>query len=703
MFMRRKRALFVLIASIPLLGAKFQYPPAPRGNVVDDYNGIRVPDPYRWLENPDNPHSRKWIQEENALTASYLSTVPNTGKIKAELTGLWSPVMYPPGELAERNGRYFFLRRDPGRNQPILYWMNGRNSTPKVLLDPNTLTLDGTAALDSWSVSRDGKILAYGIARAGSDWQDIHFRAVDNCKDRSDKLEWSKFSPLEWSLDGDGIYYTRFPKPKDNELLTAANYNQQLRFHKLGEAQDRDALIYQRPDHKDWEFEPQLSENGRYLIIHVTEGTKPQNLVFYQDLQTAPGKTIEINKTFDAEYRFLDNRGTKFYFRSTNGALKGRVITIDVAARNAIAEVIPEKRSVLDQAVLLGDFLYLNYQEDVVAHLFRRPLGGGDLQEIKLPGKGTAEWADKGPKHGEQFFWYGSFTQPASLYTLDSAPLRTRAFGQSKLPIDPAAFETRQVFYASKDGTKIPMFLIGRKGFEARPETPCLLWGYGGFNISLTPQYSPLYLQWVQMGGLVAVANLRGGGEYGEAWHQAGMKLKKQNVFDDFISGAEWLIAQHYTSKSKLAIYGRSNGGLLIGAVVNQRPDLFGAAIAGVGVMDMLRFDKFTVGNGWTSDFGSPANPIEFRAIRAYSPLQNIHPGTHYPPILVLTADHDDRVVPGHSFKYTAAMQYAQAGTAPILIRIETSAGHGGGKPITKQVDEAAAIIGFLEKALGMV
>jgi prolyl oligopeptidase len=446
-----------------------------------------------------------------------------------------------------------------------------------------------------------------------------------------------------------------------------------------------------------------VSEDGRYLIIHVDEGTKPQNLVFYQDLKAAPGKTIEINRTFDAEYRFLDNRGSKLFFRSTNVAPKGRVISIDVSAGNTITEIIPEKKSVLHQAVMLDDSLCLNYQEDVVTHLYTSSLSGKNVREVKLPGKGTAEWAEDGPKRGERFYWFSSFTQPSSLYSLDSSSLRAVAFGDSKLPLDPNAFETRQIFYSSKDGTKIPMFLTGRKGFHANAETPCLLWGYGGFNISITPQYSPLFLQWVEMGGVVAVANLRGGGEYGEAWHQSGMKLKKQNVFDDFISAAEWLIANQYTSKEKLAIYGQSNGGLLIGAVVNQRPDLFGGAIAGVGVMDMLRFNRFTVGDGWTSDYGSPENPAEFKAIRAYSPLHNILQGVHYPPVLVLTADHDDRVVPGHSFKYTAALQHAQGGRAPILIRIETGAGHGGGKPISKQVDEAAAIIGFLEKALGMM
>lgn len=697
-------AFVAVLLSVPMTGASLQYPAAPRGNVVDDYHGVRIADPYRWLENPDSPESRQWIRAENALTESYLKTVPDTNALKSQLTKLWTPAAYPMGGFAEEGGRYFFLRRDPGKNQPILYWKAaGDDSQAKVLLDPNTLRADGTAALDSWSVSRDGKILAYGIARAGSDWQDIQFRTVDDGKDLNDKLEWSKFSALEWSPDGSGIYYTRYPQPAPDSFLTAANSNQELRFHTLRTAQRSDRLIYSRPDHKTWTFDPIVTEDGGYLIIEVHEGTRPENLVFYRTLKEPNAKTIELSRTFDAQYQFLANEGAKFYFETTDNAPRGRVISIDTAAANRKAEIVPQKQAVLDQAVILGDSMYLNYQQDVVAHLYTAPLKTRELREVATPGKGAASWAEHGPKHGPGFFWFGSFVEPTSLYSVAPNATEVKRFSPGDLPFDPKSFETRQVFYPSKDGTKIPMFLIGKHGFSAHAETPCLLWGYGGFDIAEAPHYSPLYLEWVQRGGLVAVANLRGGSEYGEAWHQAGMKLHKQNVFDDFIAAAQWLIENRYTSTPKLAIYGRSNGGLLIGAVLNQRPDLFGAAIAGVGVMDMLRFDQFTVGQGWTSDYGSPSNPVEFKAIRAYSPLHNIHDGTRYPPVLVLTADHDDRVVPGHSFKYTAAMQHAQGGPAPILIRIETSAGHGGGKPVGKQVDEAAAIIGFLQKALGLV
>jgi prolyl oligopeptidase len=611
---RKRTTCLAVLLSLPIAAASLQYPSAPRGNVVDDYHGTRIADPYRWLENPDSPESRKWIQAENALTESYLKTVPDTDAIKSQLMKLWTPVTYPSGGFAARGGRYFFLRRDPGKNQPILYWRTDRaDSQPKILLDPNTLRADGTAALDSWSLSRDGKMLAYGIARAGSDWQDIQFRSVDDCKDLTDKLQWSKFSSLEWSPDGSGIYYTRFPEPAQNSLLTAANYNQELRFHTLRTAQSSDRLVYSRPDHKTWEFDPIVTEDGTYLVIEVHEGTRPENLVFYRRLKEPAAKTVELNSTFDAQYQFLANDRAKFYFETTDGAPRGRVISIDTSAANRKAEVIPQKQAVLDQAVILDDSMYLNYQQDVVAHLYTASLNTRELREVALPGKGTASWAEHGPKHGPGFFWFGSFTEPTSLYAVAPNATEGTRYGTGQLPFSPQSFETRQVFYNSKDGTKIPMFLIGRRGFKANPETPCLMWGYGGFDIAVTPQYSPLFLEWVQGGGLVAVANLRGGSEYGEAWHQAGMKLHKQNVFDDFIAAAQWLTENRYTSTAKLAIYGRSNGGLLIGAVLNQRPDLFGAAIAGVGVMDMLRFDKFTVGQGWTSDYGSPGIPLSSR------------------------------------------------------------------------------------------
>ena len=696
----------ILFAMFPLVAADtLQYPSAPRGTVVDNYNGVRIADPYRWLEDPDSDASRQWIAAENALTDRYLSTVTNRAALAKRLTELWSPVTYPPNSpegLIVRHDRYFFLRRDTGKNQPILYFMNGRHSAPQVLLDPNTLSADGTAALDSWSVSRDGKTLSYGIALAGSDWQEIHFRSVDNARDLPDKLEWTKFSSAEWNPTGDGVYYSRYPKPADTQLLRSANVDQELCFHKLGSPQSSDSVIYKRPDHNEWRFDAVVSEDGAYLVIAIFEGTRPENLVFYQQLNS-PGTQIKpLIDRFEAQYDFLGNHGQTFFFKSTKDAPKARVIALDLAHGNKLSEIVPQHDDVLDHAVLVKDALYLAYEKNVSTRLIVADLEGRHTGSVTLPGKGDAEWAAHGPKGSEQFFWFGSYTQPPLLYSFDTKTNKSAPFGESPLPFDPQSFETKQIFYKSKDGTRIPMFLIGRKGFTPDPNTPCLLSGYGGFNISLTAGYSPLYLEWIELGGVVAVPNLRGGGEYGEAWHQAGMKLKKQNVFDDFISAAEWLIANRYTSQPKLGIYGRSNGGLLIGAVLNQRPDLFGAAIPGVGVMDMLRFNKFTVGNGWTSDYGSPENPVEFRAIRAYSPLHNINSGGRYPPTLVLTADHDDRVVSAHSFKYTAALQHAQTGPAPVLIRIETQAGHGGGKPISKRVDEAVAILAFLEKSLSM-
>ncbi len=692
----------VLLTVLPLAASTFQYPPAPRGNVVDNYNGVLVPDPYRSLENPDSPSSRQWITAENALTHRYLSTVTNTAALTSRLTQLWNPVEFPPGQLFVRGDRYFFLRRDSGKNQPVLYWMDGRQDKPRVILDPNALSSNGTAALESWSVSHDGKTLAYGIARAGSDWQDIRFRSVDDARDLPDKLEWTKFSTPEWNPADDGVYYTRYPKPAEGQLLRSANLNQQLCFHKMGAQQTNDAVVYQRPDHNEWRFGPEVSDDGAYLILSIYEGTRPENQVYFQDLKKKGSRIEPLVDRFEAQYGFLGNRGKTFYFQTTKDAPKARVISLGIGPGHQLSQIVAQKEDALDNAVLVGDTLYLGYQKDATSRLVVTDVEGHHARDVNLPGKGSANWADHGPKGSEQFFWFGSFTQPNSLYSFDSKTGQNAAFGASPLPFNPREFETRQVFYQSKDGTRIPMFLIGRAGFKSSPDTPCLLYGYGGFDISLNPSYAPLYLMWAELGGVVAVANLRGGGEYGEAWHQAGMKLKKQNVFDDFIAAGEWLIANHYTSTPKLGIYGRSNGGLLIGAVLNQRPDLFGAAVPGVGVMDMLRFNKFTVGGGWTADYGSPENPAEFKAIRAYSPLHNIREGGHYPPTLVLTADHDDRVVSAHSFKYTAALQHAQASDCPILIRIETEAGHGGGKPIAKRVDEAVAILAFFEKTLHM-
>jgi prolyl oligopeptidase len=710
MVMRVIRIMFIVAMSTTLIfGARFKYPDAPRGTVVEEYHGTKIADPYRWLEDPDSPEARRWIDAENKLTHEYLSSVPNGSALRKRLAELWSPVSYPRAasqqegsSLVNRGGRYFFLRRDAGQNQPVLYYMTERNAKPRPLLDPNTLSTEGIAALLSWTISRDGKTLAYGIARAGSDWQDIHLRDVDSGRDLPDHLEWIKFIGPEWAADGRGIYYGRFPKPDEKNLLTSANYNHQLWYHKLGTSQSQDVLVYERPDHRDWMFSPTVSDDGRYLIIEVSEGTKPENLVFYQQLNGGSGRTVELIRDFTAMYDFIGNKGTRFYFMTTANAEKGRVVFIDVSNGGRATEVVPQTGDVLDQAALAGNTLYLVYQKDVASQVIAWSLDGAEKREVPLPGKGRAHWAERLADNTEQFFSFEGFTSPEMLYGFDTRTSKVTAFEQARLPFDPAAFETRQVFCRSKDGTRIPMFLIGRKGFQPDPKTPVLLYGYGGFNVATTPQYKPMYLQWIELGGVVASANLRGGGEYGRQWHEAGMKANKQNVFDDFIAAAEWLIANKYTSRERLAIYGRSNGGLLVGAVLNQRPDLFGAAVPGVGVMDMLRFHKFTIGYAWTSDYGSPDNPEDFKAIRAYSPLHNIRQGAQYPPTLVLTSDHDDRVVPAHSFKYAAALQHAQEGPAPILIRIETSAGHGGGKPITKQVDETADIISFLEKALGM-
>jgi prolyl oligopeptidase len=678
------------------------YPSAPQGHVVDVYHGVRVPDPYRWLENTDSPETQKWIREEDALTASYFANFPGEVALKKRLLELTSATVYPSSDgagIMVRGGRYFFVRRESDQNQPVLYWMPSRDAEPRVLLDPNTMSKEGIAALDSWSVTLDGKKLVYGLARAGSDWQDVFFRDVDTGADLPDKLEWIKFVSPAWSADGAGVYYGRFPKPlSDDALLQAANTNEQLCFHRLGQPQSSDKVVYERPDHKDWMFMPRVTEDGRYVILGIVQGTAPENLIYYRREGSDAPFTCLIGE-FQAHYGFVTNNGPTFYFETTSDAPRGRLISIDTSAGNRRKEIVPQATGTLQQAGRSGDDLYLVYEQDVTSVVRRYSMSGKAEGEIPLPGKGDVHWTREAVPPGEQFFSFESFTEPSTLYTWRSGQ-NSSPFRPVRLPFDPEKFETRQVFYTSKDGSRIPMFLVGRKGFRADPQTPCLLWAYGGFDISVNPSYHSLFLEWVEMGGIFASANLRGGSEYGEEWHKAGMGLNKQNVFDDFAAAAEWLITNHYTSTPKLGIYGRSNGGLLIGASLNQHPHLYGAEIAGVGVMDMLRFPNFTIGNAWTTEYGRPDNAQDFKTLLAYSPLHNIKPGVSYPPTLILTSDHDDRVVPAHSFKYAAALQHAQAGEAPILIRIETSAGHGGGKPVSKQVEESTAIIEFLEKNL---
>jgi prolyl oligopeptidase len=676
------------------------YPEAARGPVVDDYNGVNVADPYRWMEELDSAETRAWVAAETTLTESYLASIPERDAIRTRLTELWDYERY--GVPFAQGGRTFFTRNSGLQAQSVLFVADADGGDARVLLDPNTLSSDGTVALSGTSVSDDGRWLAYSVSTAGSDWQEWRVRDVASATDGNDRLEWTKFTDAAWTKDGKGFFYGRFDQPPAGAERKAANYFQKLCFHTLGTSQSEDPIVYRRDDHKDWEFGPQVTEDGRYLIITVHVGTDQRNMVFYRDLQQADAPVIELLKEFDAAYDFVGNDGPTFFFRTTLSASNGRLIAIDIRNpdRAAWREIIPEGTSALRSVSLVSDTFIASYLRDASSAVMLYALDGKHLGDVKLPAFGTTRGFEGKRRDRETYYSLTNFSTPGTIYRFDVATRTSTVFRQPKVKADLGAFETSQVFYISKDGTRVPMFLTHRKGLKLDGQNPTLLYAYGGFDIPETPGFSVANLVWMEMGGVYALANLRGGGEYGRRWHEAGMFEHKQNVFDDFIAAAEWLSANRYTSRDHLAIFGGSNGGLLVGAVLNQRPDLFGAAVPAVGVMDMLRFQKFTIGWAWTSEFGSSDDPKMFPVLRAYSPLHNIKVGACYPPTLITTADHDDRVFPAHSFKYAATLQAAQGCANPILIRIQTRAGHGAGKPTSMQIDEAADRLAFLTRAL---
>lgn len=682
-------------------------PIARRTNFSEQLHGAKVDDPYRWMEDVDSPETREWIRKENEYTQAYLDKLPGRAKIRKRLEELSSYTRTANrisggatyAGVAKSGGRLFFLRQEGLQNQPVLFVKEG-NGPERELLNPNTMSKEGTAALSSWTPSPDGKHLAYGIAKAGSDWQEWFVRDVATGKDTADKIDWVKFSDPVWQPDGSGFYYSRYPQPAGGAMLTAANFDNKLYFHRMGTQQSADRLIYERTDQREWSFSGSPTEDGKYLLINVNHGTRVENLIAFQDLKT--GKTEYVVKDFVASFDILGSRGTTVYFRTSHKAPKGRIITIDLMKPDQAnwKGIVAESKDTLEQVVWTADRLVCQFLQDAKSAVRMYSLDGKPLGDVKLPGVGSATWYLGEQHEKDQFYSYASYTSPATLYRYDINNGESHQLFEAKLAFDPSAFETTQVFYNSKDGTRIPMFITAKKGIAKNGQSPVLLYGYGGFNIAIRPGFSVMYMAWLEQGGMFAVANIRGGSEYGDAWHESGMLNKKQNVFDDFIAAGEWLIANKYTSKSKLAILGGSNGGLLVGACLNQRPDLFGAAIPMVGVMDMLRFHKFTIGRAWTSDYGSPDNAKDFEVLKKYSPIHNLRKGTQYPPTLIITGDHDDRVVPAHSFKYAAGLQYAQEGKAPILIRIETSAGHGAGKPTSKQLDESTDILSFLDESL---
>jgi prolyl oligopeptidase len=693
------------------------YPKTPIIDHTDNYHGTLIHDPYRWLEDTDSPETQAWIETQNALTFSYLEKIPAREIIRQRLTELWDyPKTWAP---LQKGGRFFQIQNTGLQNQDVLYVLESLEGEPRILLDPNKLSEDGTVALTSWSVSDDGRWLAYATSASGSDWLTWHIRDVDTGKDLPDIIEWSKFSGASWlpvTPDRErpvGFYYSRYDPPAEGQEFESANYYQKLYFHRLNSSQTEDVLVYKRPDQKEWGFSGQVSEDGRYLIISVWQGTDVRNRLFYKDLQT-DGLVLELIPDLEAAYNFIGNDGSVFYLLTNFNAPRGRVIAIDSQnpEKTHWETLIPQSEDTLEAIKIVSNQFVCVYLHDAYHKLLRFALDGAPLGEIMLPMIGTVfhnfeNWGFNGGRRDHELFYaFQSFICPTTIYCYDFWADTNTLLSTPPIKFDFSPYIVRQVFATSKDGTHIPMFLVHRSDLDfsksKTKDMPTLLYGYGGFNIPLTPTFAISRLVWLELGGVLAIANLRGGGEYGEEWHQAGMKERKQNVFDDFIACADYLISQGITSPKKLAIQGGSNGGLLVGACMVQRPDLFAAALPAVGVMDMLRFHKFTIGWAWVSDYGSSDDPEGFKYIYAYSPLHNIKPGVAYPATLVTTADHDDRVVPGHSFKFTAALQAAHAGEPPVLIRIQTKAGHGFGKPTAILIEEQADIWAFLVKVLGI-
>lgn len=680
------------------------YPETRTVDHVDEYFGEKVADPYRWLEDLESDDVAAWVEAQNEVTFGYLNSIPGREPLTERLTELWNYERY--SAPFTQGGRTFYYRNDGLQAQSVLYVMESMTSAagPRVLIDPNTWTEDGTKALSGISVSRDGKRIAYAMSTAGSDWKEWRVRDIDTGKDLEDHIQWTKFTRASWAHDGSGFYYAGYEKPDDATAMTQSNTLQRLYFHKLGTPQSEDELIYERPDQPEWGIGGSVTDDGRFLVVSIWTGSSDNNAVFVRDLSEPDSEIRPLLDDFDAKYYWVDSIDNEIIFYTTLDAPRGRVIAVDVRnpTREKWVEIIPQVDDVLDGISLVNDTYIAEYMHDAHTRVEMFKLDGSPLGELELPGLGSA-----GGFNGERtdtvtYYTFSGFTTPTTIYRLDMKTRKSSVFRKLDVKFDPSLFESKQVFYESKDGTKVPMFITHKKGVELDGTNPTLLYGYGGFNSGMSPWFSIYTTLWCELGGVYAVACLRGGGEYGEDWHQAGMRENKQNVFDDFIAAGEWLIANKYTSSAKLAIKGGSNGGLLVGACLNQRPDLFGAALPAVGVMDMLRYHTFTIGWAWVPEYGSSAEEEMFPVLRAYSPYHNVKPGTAYPPTMITTSDHDDRVVPCHSYKYAAAMQAAQAGDAPIILRVETKGGHGAGLPTAKRIAALVDELLFLSDSLGI-
>lgn len=691
----------------PLLAAgSLRYPAADRGPAVDVYHGTNVADPYRWMEAP-GPVVSAWIEAQNALSEPWLGGIPAREQIRARLTELWDYDQYGYAWLDEksrvpirRGGRYFFVEKNGRQNQGVLYWTPELDAAPRVLVDPNALAADGTASIADFSVSPDGRHVAFAVSDGGTDWDVWRIREVDTGRDLPERIADTKFTGVSWERDGRAFYYSRYPLGPDGK----ADDQQQVRVyrHVVGTAQATDALAYEitgNPRHNPYGV---VSQDGRWLVLYVSYGFDA-NAIHLRDLSRPDAPVLRLFDAWDGLYEFLGALEGRLYFKTTQGAPRGRVVAVEAERTAAPVPVLPEAAATLHSASLVSGHIIASYLEDARSRVRVHRLDGSLRGEISLPGSGTVSGFPDAPGETGTFFAYTDYLTPPALYRYDVAQDEVRLFRRPQVPFAAAPFVTEQIFYASRDGTRIPMFITRRRGLELDGSHPLLLYGYGGFDIALTPTYSPAVAAWLERGGIYAVANLRGGGEYGADWHDAGTKTRKQNVFDDFIAAAEWLVAQRYTSSERLAIHGRSNGGLLVGAVLAQRPELFGAALPAVGVLDMLRYHTASANAyAWSSDYGTVEDPEQFRALHAYSPVHNLRPGRCYPPALITTADRDDRVVPWHSFKFAAALQYAQACPNPVLLRVETRAGHGAGKPTWMLIEDWANQWAFLVRALGM-
>jgi len=693
-------SLFLLIMTTAFSQSKIKYPKTAKDNVVDTYFGVQVKEPYRWLENDTSTATSAWVKEQNKVTKDYLSQIPFRNKLKERLTALYNYPKY--GSPFKKNGQYYYYKNNGLQNQSVLYHQKTLSSEPEMLLDPNTLSSDGTVALSSVAFSKDGKYLGYAIARSGSDWNEIFVMDVATRKLLSDHIKWSKSSQIAWQ--GNGFYYSAFDAPEAGKEYSNKNEYEKVYFHTVGQDQSQDKLIYEDKQHALRECYASVTDDEKFLFVSITETTTGNGLLM-KDLSNPNASFVELAPGFENDYSVIDNVNGKLYVLTNWKAPKNRLMEVDPAnpTRENWKEIIPQSDNVLERATVIGGKIMAEYMKDAANHAYAFDLSGKKLYEVQLPTLGSLNGFSGDKDDNEAFYVFTSYTFPPTIYVFDAAKNASKVFHKAEVKFNPDEYVCEQVFYTSKDGTKVPMSITYKKGIKRDGKNPLMLYGYGGFNISLNPTFSVVRIPFLENGGIYVVANIRGGGEYGEAWHMAGTKMHKQNVFDDFIGAAEYLIAKGYTSSKKLAIDGGSNGGLLVGACLTQRPDLYAVAVPEVGVLDMLRYHLFTIGWSWTSDYGNSGESKEmFEYLKGYSPLHNVKYGVKYPATLVMTGDHDDRVVPAHSFKFAATLQANNDGTRPTLIRIDSKAGHGAGKPIGKLIEAQADMWSFVMWNLGM-